>query len=76
MKQEAPQTEKEFGRDMQTFEQLPARTKELNLLQHRAEKATGQESVTLNAAIREKAKQVASNLPVMNQANSTLEKKP
>lgn len=76
MKQEVPQTEKEFGRDMQTFEQLPARTKELNLLQHRAEKATGQEGVALNAAIREKTKQVASDLPVRNQANSTLEKKP
>lgn len=55
---------------MQTFEQLPAKTKELNLLHHRAEKATGQESVALNAAIREKAKQVASDLPLTDKANS------
>ena len=71
MKQDSPPTEKEFGKDMKTFEQLPARTRELNLLQHQAEKATGPESVALNATIREKAKQAASDLPLMNKANST-----
>ena len=71
MKQDSPQTEKDFGKDMKTFEQLPARTKELELLQHQAEKATGQEGVALNAEIREKAKQAASHLPLMDKANST-----
>ena len=69
MKQESPQSEKEFGKDLKTFEQLPLRTRELEHLQHQAEKATGQESVALDTAIREKAKQAASDLPPMDQAN-------
>ncbi|MBC8001289.1 MAG: hypothetical protein H7X97_01760 [Opitutaceae bacterium] len=60
MKQESPKTEKDFGKDLKTFEQLPARLKELELLQHQAEKATGQESIVLNKVIREKARQGAS----------------
>ncbi len=71
MKKNSPPTEKDFGRDMKTFEQLPARIKELELLQLQAEKATGQESVALNAAIREKAKQAASDVPLVDKANST-----
>jgi len=71
MKQEPSQTEKEFGKDMKTFEQLPLTTKELELLQHQAEKATGQARVALDTAIREKAKQAASDLPLMDEANST-----
>jgi len=71
MKPRAPQSEKEFGKDMKTFEQLPLRTKELELLQHQAEKATGQARVALDTVIREKAKQAASDLPVMDKANST-----
>ena len=70
MKQDSPQTEKDFGRDMRTFELLPARTKELELLQQQAEKATGQEGLDLNAVIREKAKQAASDVPPMDKANS------
>ena len=71
MKQASPQTEKEFGKDLKTFEQLPASTKELELLQHQAEKATGQESVVLDKAIREKARHAVSDLPLMDKANST-----
>ena len=56
---------------MKTFEQLPLRTKELELLQHQAEKATGQESVALDAAIRDKAKQAVTDLPLTDKANST-----
>jgi Predicted membrane protein (DUF2238) len=56
MKQELPQPEKEFGEDLKTFEELPARIKELALLQHQAEKATGPASVVLNKVIREKAR--------------------
>ena len=71
MKQQLPQSEKEFGKDLKTFEQLPARTRELELLHHQAEKATGQESIVLDKAIHEKAKQAASDLPRTDQANST-----
>jgi len=71
MNQDSPETEKDFGEDLKTFEELPARTKELELLQHQAEKATGEASVALNAAIREKAKQAASDLPLIDKANST-----
>ena len=55
MNPEPQATEKDFGRDLKTFEQLPAKTKELELLQNQAEKATGPESVILNQMIREKS---------------------
>ena len=71
MKPRAPQSEKEFGKDMKTFEQLPARTKDLELLRHQAEKATGREGGALDTAIREKAKQAASDRPLMDKASST-----
>ena len=41
---------------MKTFEQLPAKTKELELLKDQAEKSTGQESAALNKKIRDKSK--------------------
>ena len=49
-------TEKDLGKDLKTFEQLPARTKELELLMEQTAKATGQESVDLQGVIRDKAK--------------------
>ncbi len=55
MKTTPPEIEKDFGRDMKTFEQLPTKTKELELLQLEAEKSTGQTSVVLNEMIREKS---------------------
>jgi hypothetical protein len=57
MKQTTPETEKDHGRDTKRFAQLPAKTKELELLQHEAEKSTGQASVALNKLIQEKLKQ-------------------
>ena len=60
MKQESPESEPDFGKDLKSFEKLPAKTKELVILQHHAEKATGQENITLHKTIREKAKQGAS----------------
>lgn len=51
-----PPTEKDFARDQKTFEQLPARTKELVVLKDQAEKSTGAESVVLTKIIREKSK--------------------
>ena len=62
MKPRLPQPEKEFGKDMKTFEQIPAKTKELLLLQQQAEKATGPAAVVLNNVIRQKAK-LKSSLP-------------
>ena len=50
------ETEKDLGKDLKTFEQLPAKTKELELLKDHAEKATGRESVDLNKRIRDKSK--------------------
>ena len=56
MKPRPPQPEKEFGRDMKTFEQVPAKTKELIILQQQAERATVPAAVVLNKLIREKAR--------------------
>ena len=57
MDDDPPQAEKDFGEDMKAFERQPVRSKELELLQHQAEKATGPEGVAIDAKIREKAKQ-------------------
>jgi hypothetical protein len=57
MKQPPPATEKDHGRDANKFAQLPAKTKELELLQHEAEKSTGQARVALDRLIEEKSKQ-------------------
>lgn len=57
MNPEPPKTEKTFAKDMKTFEQLPAKTKELELLRDRAEKATGKEGLALNKAIQIKSTQ-------------------
>jgi hypothetical protein len=56
MKPEPQEIKKDFGKDLKTFEQLPAKTKELELLKDQAEKANGQESVALNKMIRDKSK--------------------
>jgi hypothetical protein len=39
MNSRLPLGENEFGKDMETFEQLPAKTKELIILHQQAEKA-------------------------------------
>ncbi|MEQ2005560.1 MAG: hypothetical protein ABMA26_02080 [Limisphaerales bacterium] len=57
MKPEPQNTEKDFGKDLKAFEQLPAKTKELELLKDQAEKATGQEGIALNKMIRDKSEQ-------------------
>ncbi len=55
MNPRAPRAEKEFGRDMRTFEQVPAKSKELIVLQQQAEKVTGPAAVVLNKVIQEEA---------------------
>ena len=49
-------SEKGFAQDQKTFEQLPAQTKELLVLQEQAEKSTGTRSAVLAKTIREKSK--------------------
>ena len=56
MKPPPPETEKDLGKDLQTHEALPTKTRELELLQHHAEKATGKETIALNKIIAEKSK--------------------
>lgn len=56
MKPKPPETEKDLGKDLKTFEKLSAKTRELELLKDQAEKATGQRSVALNEMIRDKSK--------------------
>jgi hypothetical protein len=48
MKPNPPRVEKDFDRDMAKFEQQPARTKTLELLEDQVEKTTGPESLLLN----------------------------
>lgn len=48
----APKTEKDFGPDLTALEQLPAKTKELLVLQDQTEKSTGQEKVDLDKMTR------------------------
>lgn len=60
MKPEPPATEQDFGKDLKTFERLPAKTKELLLLQDQMEKSTGQENNDLNKVIRDKSKEKGS----------------
>ena len=57
MKPASPRTEKNFSKDLKTFDKLPAQTKELVILKDQAEKATGEESVALHKNIQTKAQQ-------------------
>lgn len=56
MKPPSPSTEKNPARDLETFEQLPAKTKEWAILKDGLEKATGHEKVILHKKIQTKAK--------------------
>jgi hypothetical protein len=49
-----PEPKMDLAKDLAVFERLPAKTKELELLQARAEKATGLESAALHLLIRDK----------------------
>lgn len=56
MKPPAKNIEKDFARDLKTFEQLPVKNQETEILKDRAEKTTGPESVVLDRVIRAKSK--------------------
>ena len=55
MKPAAPAAENDFGMDLKTFERLPAKTRELQLLKDQAEKTTGKESAAVNKLIRDRS---------------------
>ena len=56
MKTEPQTTAAKSSKDMKTFDQLPPKTKELELLMDQAEKSTGPEGVRLNNVIQDKAR--------------------
>ena len=55
MKPKPPKTEKDFGKDLKTHEQLPTQTKELLLLQDQTEKSTGEENLGLRKQTQDKS---------------------
>lgn len=56
MKPKSPKPEKDPAQDMETFDALPAKTKELSLLQDQAEKSTGPEKEAVNRKIERKSR--------------------
>ena len=56
MNSEPPKTKKNSDRDLKTFEELPAETKELVVLKDQAEKSSGEEREAADKLIGEKAK--------------------
>lgn len=57
MKPKPPKPKKDSERDLQEFDKLPAKTKELLILGDSEEHAVGQEKVALQKSIQRKAKQ-------------------
>ncbi|MDI1250789.1 MAG: hypothetical protein PSV13_18140 [Lacunisphaera sp.] len=55
MKPPPPEPPKDFAKDLKTFQQLPARTKELELTLDAAEKSTGPERVALERKLQAKS---------------------
>jgi len=56
MKPKPQESEKDLGKDLKTFEQLPVKTKELLILQDQTEKSTGQEKIDIDKKTRDKSK--------------------
>lgn len=56
MNSEPPKTKEDSDRDLKTFEDLPAKTKELVALKDQSEKTTGKERAAVDKAIAEKTK--------------------
>jgi hypothetical protein len=55
MNSKPEKTEKELGPDLKTFEEQLTETKELEILQHQAEKAIGTKKANIDSEIRDKA---------------------
>ena len=62
MNQDTPPAEPRLADDLKTFEQLPTKTKELELLQDQAQKTTGKESLAIHHKIRVKSVQTTKQL--------------
>ncbi len=56
MKPDPVEPEKQLGKDLQTFDKLPDKTKELHLLTDQAEKETGRNRAVLDRLIQQKSK--------------------
>jgi hypothetical protein len=56
MKPKPPEPEKDAAQDLELFEGLPAKTKELSLLQDQAEKSTGPEKEAVNKKIERQSR--------------------
>lgn len=56
MKHETQEPEKKLGKDLKTFSEQPAETKELQQLQGLTEKTTGKEKAAVDQKIRTQAK--------------------
>ena len=55
MKSRTKKTEKNFGQDLKALEQLPAKTRELLILQDQTEKSTGREQAALHKIAQDKS---------------------
>lgn len=58
MKPQPPESEKKLGKDLDTFEELPEKTKELHRLTEQAEKKTGEDREALDRAIQSESKRI------------------
>lgn len=56
MKTKRPNPEKDFGKDLKTFEQLPVETKELLVLADQEEKSSGPGKLALHKQAQSKSK--------------------
>ncbi len=56
MKPKPTEPEKQPSKDLETFEELPEKTKELHRLSEEAEKETGKDREALDRAIQTKSK--------------------
>jgi len=68
MNPDPQETDKDFGADLKTFDELPAKAKELHQLKDIAEKTIGKESVVLDRAIRAKAQIATQRLDLQSSA--------
>lgn len=57
MKPSSDESEKQPSKDLKAFEELPEKTKELQLLADQAEKETGKRRAALDRVIETKSKQ-------------------
>lgn len=57
MKSESTESEKQLSKDLKTFERLPEKTKDLQLLADQSEKETGSNRAAVDRLIQTQSKQ-------------------